>query len=196
MAAAPDGSEAWQALTAAGLANDPVALQLTTPGVETADRIWDWLTQSNLTPFNGGLELYNWTARALTEDHLRAYLAAEKVLLLEGWDTILALAILGDDTADAEEDRGEDTGDTVAAEEPQRHAPGAGALNVRYLDGSADGLSRLCLALREVAGERGLARVNLWLPDLLILRDAMDGAGYARRGDEAMWAYARALGQA
>jgi len=212
-------------LAAAGLADDPVELTLATPGLETADRIWEWLVQSNLTPFNGGLELRNWTARALTEASLREYLANGQVLLLEGWDTILALAILGED-AQAGEDDDEDevgatddddvgaavndgpmapgdsaagatgAGDGASSAEtatPRRHARGAGALNVRYLDGSADGLSRLCLTLREVAGERGFARVNCWLPDLLILRDAMDGAGYERRGDEAMYVYARGL---
>jgi len=221
-----DDLAAQRTLAAAGLADDPGELRLITPGIEIADRIWEWLVQSNLTPFNGGLELRNWTARALTEANLRDYLTNGNVLLLEGWDTILALAITGEDThAEDDEDTTDDdvgaaandgptahddsttgaaerldsdadgataTGDT-GQPTPRRHAPSAGALNVRYLDGTADGLSRLCLALREVAGERGLARVNLWLPDLLILRDAMDGAGYERRGDEAMYVYARTL---
>ncbi len=213
-----DDQAEQRTLAAAGLADDPVELRLTTPGLETSDRIWEWLVQSNLTPFNGGLELRNWTARALTEANLRGYLANGQVLLLEGWDTILALAILGED-AHADEDADNDADDDASDDDigaaandaptdrdsnsgeadgggqaqPHRHARGAGALNVLYLDGTADGLSRLCLTLREVAGERGFTRVNCWLPDLLILRDAMDGAGYERRGDEAMYVYARGL---
>jgi len=46
--------------------------------------------------------------------------------------------------------------------------------------------------MRGEAHARNLEQVWLWLPDLLILRDAMDGAGYTR-GDETLWVYARAL---
>lgn len=198
-------------LAATGLADDPVGLQLTTPGEDAFERIWEWLTHSTLTPFNGGLEFIGWAARGLREPTLRDYLASGKVWLLEGWDTILALAIaLQEDDDEPDEDlmdedeaqaRGDDEGDVFrsdgssdgAGEQEIRHVSRGKSLDVRYADGSADGLSRLCLALREVAGQRGLGRVRLWLPELLILADAMAGAGYERRGDEAMWAYQRAL---
>ncbi|GEM_PF-420647 len=201
---------AENALAAAGLADDPVGLQLTTLGEDAFERIWEWLTHSTLTPFNGGLEFIGWTARGLREPTLREYLAGGKVWLLEGWDTILALAIAeGQDDEEPDEDLVEEESETeipnkdeayfsVAKPEANgnsddRAIPRGKALDVRYVDGSADGLSRLCLALREVAGQRGLARVRLWLPELLILADAMAGAGYERRGDEAMWVYQRAL---
>jgi len=146
--------------------------QLRTPGPADFERLWDWLTQSTLTPFNGGLEIADWEARALDEPTLRAYLAAGQVWTLEEWETILALAVARDQAA-----------------EEERPA----TLVARYLDGQADYISRLSLVLREVAGERGLARVELWLPDLLILHDAMAGAGYTRLEDGAMWVYARTL---
>jgi hypothetical protein len=51
----------------------------------------------------------------------------------------------------------------------------------------------LALALREIAAQRHLSLVELWLPDLLILHDAMNGAGYLRDSEEAMWVYQRSL---
>jgi hypothetical protein len=59
-----------------------------------------------------------------------------------------------------------------------------GTLQVRYIDGAASSIGTLALALREIAHMRDLTRVELWLPDLLILRDAMSGAGYNRDGDD------------
>ena len=146
--------------------------RLVTPGADAFERLWGWLEQSNLAPFNGGLEFLGWAARALTEPRLRAHLAAGEVLTLEEWDTIQALAIVRDQLDGSGE---------------------PGRLEVRYLDGMADGIGRLALALRALAAERGLATIQLFLPDLLILRDAMDGAGYASEGEGAMWVYARDL---
>lgn len=149
----------------------PSGARITTPEPEDFERIWAWLVQSNLAPLNGGLEFASWRARALTEPNLRRYLAEEQVLLLEEWGMIVALAIPRDVPA-----RGE---------EPAH-------MDVRYVDGLSDGIGRLALALREVAAERGQAHIGLWLPSLLILHDAMDGAGYT--GDEQpMLVYARNL---
>ena len=145
--------------------------RVTTPEPEDFERIWAWLVQSNLAPLNGGLEFANWKARALTEPNLRRYLAEERVLLLEEWGTILALAVVRDVPA-----RGE---------EPAQ-------MEALYVDGLSESIGRLALVLREVAAERGQAHVALWLPDLLILRDAMDGAGYTP-DEQPMQIYARNL---
>ncbi len=145
---------------------------LSRPGEDDFDRIWDWLVQSNLTPFNGGLEITDWHARALSEPMLRDALATGAVWVLEEWGGLQALAIAH--ARPAEDD------------EPAHFA-------VIYADGMADRLGRLALALRETSGERGCAMVDLWLPDLLILRDAMEGAGYTRQGEHAMEIYARTL---
>lgn len=141
------------------------------PGPDDFERIWDWLVQSNLAPLTGGLEYANWQAQALTEPLLRDYLAAGQVRLIEEWDTIQALAI-------------------AAASAPDADAPAT--LAVRYIDGLADSIGRLGLALRAEATAQHCARVELWLPDLLILHDAMDGAGY-ERDDETMLVFAREL---
>jgi hypothetical protein len=146
--------------------------RLRRPGPEAFDDIWAWLEQSNLSPFNGGLEFEGWSARELTEPLLRAYLAAGEVWLLEEHGALLALAV---------------TRDTPATEREPAW------LQVRYIDGLAESIGRLTLTLRAVAGERGLAEADLWLPDLLILQDAMNGAGYRREIDGAMWVYAREL---
>ncbi|HZC04623.1 MAG TPA: GNAT family N-acetyltransferase [Ktedonobacterales bacterium] len=146
----------------------PVDARLATPGPAEFARLWAWLEQSNLTPFNGGLEIHHWSGRGLSELSLREYLAAGAVTTLDEWGATQALAIVSEDHSDGPE------------------------LEVRYIDGLSDAIGRLALLLRSEAYRRTLAQVWLWLPDLLILRDAMDGAGY-RRGDEAMWVYARAL---
>jgi ribosomal protein S18 acetylase RimI-like enzyme len=146
----------------------PFDARLATPGPAEFARLWEWLVQSNLTPFNGGLELHHWSARGLSEPSLREHLAAGDVIALEEWGATQALAIATEDTSDGAE------------------------LEVRYIDGLSDAIGRLALLLRGEAHRRKLEQVWLWLPDLLILRDAMDGAGYTR-GDETMWVYAREL---
>ena len=90
------------------------------------------------------------------------------VITLDEWGATQALAIASEDHA------------------------GGPELEVRYIDGLSDAIGRLALLLRGEAHRRGLRQVWLWLPDLLILRDAMDGAGYTRE-DDAMFVYARAL---
>jgi len=152
--------------------DEPGGRRLTLAGEEDLGRIQEWLEHSNLAPFNDGFEFLSDGARKLVEPALRKYLRAGQVWLLEEWETIQALAV-------------------ALAEEVADGTPAD--LEVRYLDGASEGIGRLALVLREVAAERGLARVALWLPDLLILRDAMDGAGYTHDSDGALWVYARML---
>src|SRR5262249_25900340 len=116
--------------------------------------------------------IHHWAGRAVTEPALRGYLAAGAVIVLEERGAPQALAIVSDDRT---------TGDEEAD------------LEIRYLDGLSDAIGRLALLLRGECSNRGLASVWLWLPDLLILRDAMDGAGYTRGDPDAMWVYARDL---
>ena len=158
----------YEAMSSAGDAADARATLL---GLEDFDRVWSWLEVSNLRPFTGGLEFEYWAAHALSEPSLRRYLAGGDVWALEEWESLQALAIV------TVHDGGEDD---------------AASMESRYTDGTADALGRLGLALRGIAAERGCAKVELWLPNLLILRDAMQGAGYAR-DDETMWVYAREL---
>jgi ribosomal protein S18 acetylase RimI-like enzyme len=149
---------------------EPGGRRLTLAGEEDLGRIEEWLEHSNLAPFNDGFEFLGDGARKLVEPALRAYLRAGQIWLLEEWETIQALAV-------ALEGEG----------------ASGGTLEVRYIDGSSEGISRLALVLREVATERELASVALWLPHLLILRDAMDGAGYALASDGPLWIFTRVL---
>ncbi len=151
---------------------EPAGPHLLLAGAEDYERIQAWLAQSNLAPFNGGLQFGWWRAWALTEQSMRDYLAEGAVWLLEEWDTIQAIAIIH----------------AVISEELPPEM-----LQVRYIDGAAGSISMLALALREIAQEHGLPKVELWLPELLILRDAMNGAGYSRDGEETMLVYARNL---
>jgi len=143
----------------------------TRPSPDDFERIWEWLVQSNLAPLTGGLEYFDWQARALTEPLLRGYLAADQVRLIEEWGAIQALAI------------------AVPTAPDWDRTP---TLAVRYMDGLADAIGRLALSLRAEAAATAYARVELWLPDLLILRDAMAGAGYDG-DDEVMLVFAREL---
>jgi ribosomal protein S18 acetylase RimI-like enzyme len=143
----------------------------TRPGPDDFERLWEWLVQSNLAPLTGGLEYADWQARALTEPLLRGYLAAGQVRLIEEWGAIQALAV------------------AVPTAPEWDSTP---TLAVRYMDGLADAIGRLALSLRAEAAAKGYARVELWLPDLLILRDAMAGAGY-EGDDEVMLVLAREL---
>lgn len=152
--------------------DDGVAIATPTrPGPDDFERLWEWLVQSNLAPLTGGLEYADWQARALTEPLLRGYLAAGQARLIEEWGAIQALAIAVPTAPDW------DRTPTIA---------------VRYIDGLADAIGRLALSLRAEAAATGYARVDLWLPDLLILRDAMAGAGY-EGDDEVMLVFAREL---
>jgi ribosomal protein S18 acetylase RimI-like enzyme len=148
-------------------------IALTRAAEEDAERIWEWLERSNLAPLNGGLEIHEWAAQALTESRLREHLAAGRVWTLDDLGSLAALAVV---------ERVE--GETDNPNDPP-------ILSVWYCDGSADALGRMGVALRALATKQNLSPVALWLPDLLMLRDAMDGAGFSAH--EPMWVYSREL---
>lgn len=147
-------------------------MRLIIAGVEDFERVWAWMERSSQLPLSGGLGFGDWSARALSEPEVRAALAEGRAWLLEEWETIQALALLEEQPAYAPDERDR--------------------LHLRTMDGTSEGIGRLALVLREEAGLRGLGSVSLWLPDLLILRDAMAGAGYEADGTP-MWIYAREL---
>jgi ribosomal protein S18 acetylase RimI-like enzyme len=150
----------------------PLGPRLLLAGAEDYTRLRDWLEQSNLAPANGGLQFGGWRAWALHDTDLLDYLVNSEAWLLEEWDMIQAVALVRD---------------------AGREMSSPATLQVRYIDGTAGGISTLALVLREIAQERELEQVELWLPDLLILEDAMNGAGYSRSSHEKMWVYQRSL---
>jgi ribosomal protein S18 acetylase RimI-like enzyme len=155
-------------------AADPPSLgpRLLLAGAEDYTRLRDWLKQSNLAPANGGLQFGGWRAWTLRDADLQDYLANGEAWLLEEWDVIQSVALVRD---------------------AGREMSPLATLQVRYIDGTAGGISALALVLREIAQERELEQIELWLPDLLILQDAMNGAGYSRSSHEKMWVYQRSL---
>ncbi len=115
-----------------------------------------FLDRSNIFPATGGLIYVDWgdRTRALTEEVLRERLAAGLVLLLRQWDDFQAIAICGLQDAD----------------EP--------VLLIEYIDGTIEGIGRLAYGMRPLAAARGLEQVAMTIPNLLMLRDVLEGTGY------------------
>lgn len=165
----------YEAEAAEGAAAEAVAAggTLRAARPDERDALWGFLRASNLVPLNGGLLVEGWTARSLTPQLLQERLEAGGVRVLEEWGMIQGLAVFS-----------------------RRLAARLGPrLGVQYIDGMAEGIGRLALALREEAARAALTRITLPIPDLLILHDAMAGAGYTRgeHGGQGLWCYARRL---
>ncbi len=136
--------------------SDPNALpDLTAPATPRQadpaelERIWGWLEQAQGVPLMGGVTIVADHPRALTDDLLREALHAGRVWLLEAWDTIQAVALATSMTADT--------------------------WSIGYLDGAAQAVGELALALRARAGD---STIEIFTADLLISIDALNGAGF------------------
>ena len=127
------------------------------------------LDRSTIYPAMGGLLYSGWSGRALTEEVMQEHLTADTVLALQQWDDFQAIAICGFQDAD----------DTV--------------LMVEYLDGTSEGIGRLAYGLRALAARNGLERVLVTIPDLLMLRDVLEGTGYQAVDSGVFWVYERLL---
>jgi N-acetylglutamate synthase-like GNAT family acetyltransferase len=144
------------------------------PAPEEIDHLWDWLERSNVVSLTGGLYLAGDRAAALTDLALEGFLATGEVWTLEDHGTVQSLVIAGPHTPNSHETR----------------------LVLRYLDGAAQGIGQLALHLRTHAASEGdhYALVEARPIDLLIVHDALHGAGFTRVDDDVQWVYARALG--
>jgi len=144
------------------------------PAPDELDRLWDWLEASNLSPLTGGLYQDGDRAAALTDTTLDAFLHAGQVWTLEDYATVQSLIIAGPHAPNSHETR----------------------LGLRYLDGASQGISQLALHLRALAAEEGdrYSLVEARPTDLLILHDALNGAGFTRVDDAVQWIYAKHLG--
>lgn len=127
------------------------------------------LDRSSLYAAMGGLLYAGWSGRALTEQVMRERLASGEVLALRQWDDVQALAICGPQPSNDE------------------------VFMVEYLDGTSEGIGRLAYGLRALAAAQGLARVDVVIPDLLMLRDMLEGTGYQAVDSGAFWVYQRSL---
>lgn len=127
------------------------------------------LDRSSVYPALGGLLYAGWSGRALTEEVMQEHLTSDMVLALQQWDDFQAIAICGFQDAD----------DAV--------------LMVEYLDGTSEGIGRLAYGLRALAARNGLERVLVTIPDLLMLRDVLEGTGYQAVDSDVFLVYERSL---
>ncbi len=144
------------------------------PAPDEIDRLWGWLEGSNLVSLSGGLYLAGDRAAALTDLVLEGFLRAGEVWTLEDHGAVQSLVIVGPDAPNSHETR----------------------LTLRYLDGASQGISQLALHLRAHAAGEGdrYSLVEARPIDLLILHDALNGAGFTRVEDAVQWIYTRTLG--
>ncbi len=125
-------------------------------GPQDVPALLAFLERSNILPTTGGLIYADWGDRshALTQAVLEERVAGSQVLLLRQWDDFQAIAICGFEDAD----------------EP--------VLLIEYIDGTTEGIGRLAYGLRPLAAERRLEQVAITIPNLLMVRDILEGVGY------------------
>lgn len=153
----------------AAAADVPGAPQPAVAGEQALPTLLTFLDRSSVYPALGGLIYKDWAGRALTRALIQERLSSGDVLLLQQWGEIQALAICG----------------------PQE--PGEKALLIEYMDGTPEGVGRLAYGLRALAAGRGLEEVLVTLPDLLMLRDGLTGAGYQAEDEGYYLVYERRL---
>jgi ribosomal protein S18 acetylase RimI-like enzyme len=148
----------------------PVAekTQLATP--DDLDEIIDYLNVSNVFPAVGGLYYAAYTAYSITAELLEARIAARNIYLLRRWDRLDGLAIV----------------------EPREKHQGKN-LSLGYIDGTAiEAISLIAHDLRYRLSELDLESVRVYVPDLVLVRDALNGIGYEWDGS-VFYTYERGL---
>jgi GNAT superfamily N-acetyltransferase len=161
----------FAAPTAGARLDRAVTTLLHRPGPDAVDRLWAWLEHSNLVALVGGCYFEGDRAVALTDVALAGFLATGQVFTLEEFGTLQALLIAG-----------------------PRQVEGGEIYAIRYLDGAVHGISRVAMYLRGQAAAAEFDHVEARPPDLRVLRDALDGAGYTGTGAPAQWLFAKSLG--
>lgn len=143
--------------------------QIHQPEVDALETLWTWLEGSSIAPLLGEMQMVGNHPAALTDDALVRALQAGQVWVLRGLTAIDALMIAG---------------------------PGGqeGLFTIRYLDGTSQGISQLALHLRGWAATQSFEQIDARPPDLLIVHDALGGAGFTRIDTATRWMYAKPLG--
>jgi GNAT superfamily N-acetyltransferase len=156
-----------------GAAPDPATEPLIhQPGPDALDGLWAWLERSNIAPLAGGCYMDGWRAVSLTDAALADFLHAGQVWTLTDYDEIQALMIAG-----------------------PRERAGEMRFTIRYLDGAMQGIGQLALHLRALAATSGYGIIEARPPELLILYDALNGAGFTNLDMPLQWIYAKGIGQ-
>jgi len=132
----------------------PEATQLAT--VEHVDEIIDYLNASSVFPAVGGLYYLGFVAYEITAAFLEQHIAAQHVYLLRRWERLDGLAIA----------------------EPREEHQGR-RLSVGYIDGmTIEAISLVAHNLRSRLTDMNLARIYVYAPDLVLVRDGLSGIGY------------------
>ncbi len=138
--------------------------------MDDIDEIIDYLNSSSIFPLVGGLYYVQFKAYPITADLLEQKIQAQQVYVLKRWEKMDGIAI-----AEVREERGEHR------------------ISVGYIDGTAiEPISFLAYDLRHRLSEMEMDRVRIYAPDLMLIRDAFDGAEYESDGGM-LYTYERGL---
>jgi GNAT superfamily N-acetyltransferase len=138
--------------------------------LDDLDEIIDYLNASNIFPLAGGLYYVSWTAYPITAELLEAKIKAQQVYLLRRWERLDGLAIA--------EVRDERLGKQ---------------LSIGYIDGTAiEPISLIAYDLRRQLTDLGADSIRAYIPDILLLRDALTGVEYEWNGN-LFYTYERGL---
>jgi ribosomal protein S18 acetylase RimI-like enzyme len=149
-------------------ATGQVHTQLAT--LDDLDEVIDYLNVSNNFPLVGGIYYVGFTASPVTEKLLRAKIAKQQVYLLRRWDRLDGLAI-------------------AEVREEQQHL----RLSVGYIDGmTVESISLIAYDLRCLLTELEVEQVRIYTPDILLVRDGLNGVEYEWDGT-VYYSYERGL---
>ncbi len=138
--------------------------------VADLENIIDFLNASNIFPLVGGLYYKRFKAYPISELLLRDKIAAGGIVILQRWERIDGLAIM---------------------EEVEEH--GQHRLSVGYIDGTAiEPISLLAYDLRSRAHTLNVEYMRVYVPNLVLMRDAFTGVGY-EGGEATFYTYERGL---
>ena len=138
--------------------------------VDDLDEIIDYLNASNVFPAVGGLYYASWAAYTITAELLEARIADKGVYLLRRWDRLDGLAIV-----------------ELREEQMGKY------LSLGYIDGTTiEAISLIAYDLRRRLPELGLELVRAYVPDLVLVRDALNGLDYSWSGS-VYYTYERSL---
>jgi ribosomal protein S18 acetylase RimI-like enzyme len=120
------------------------------------DEIIDYLNVSNIFPLSGGLYYTGWTAYPITAELLESKINAQQVYLLRRWNRLDGLAI--------------------AEIRTERQGP---QLSIGYIDGTAiEPISLIAYDLRSQLPALHVDSIRAYVPDILLVRDALAGVEY------------------
>jgi GNAT superfamily N-acetyltransferase len=161
----------FEASSASAVPDSRSAALIRRPDAAETDRLWAWLEHSNIAPLLGGTYLEGSWPLGLTDVAVERFVAAREVWLLEDFGEIQAMMLAGPHSRSDDETR----------------------FVIRYLDGQAQAIGQLALFLRARAAAMGLAMVDAQAPDVLIVHDALNGAGFTRFDEHPYLIYAREI---